>query len=240
MGKLNNPNLSRYVDLPEELGRNLYNNHWNTATPGGSYVCVHAFIGYDKNKIVRIAEILPLDICCWGVGSGSKGSYNFNPAYIQFEICEDDLKSKKYYDEAFNLASEYCAYLCKSFNIPTENIISHKEAHIRGYGSNHVDPEHWMNKFGETMNDFRNKVKNIILTDNSDASKDTVFKDGDLIELMDDATYYDGKPIPIWVKKQKWYIHGTPLGDRVVINKNESGTNSICSPVSAKHIRKAR
>ena len=37
----NNPNLRRYVG-PDDglLGRNTGGNHWNTATPGGSQVCV--------------------------------------------------------------------------------------------------------------------------------------------------------------------------------------------------------
>ena len=70
----NNPNLKRYVDAVEEVGANRYGNHWNTATPGGRKVCVHAFIGYDKSGQIRVAEILPLNICCWGVGKGKKGS----------------------------------------------------------------------------------------------------------------------------------------------------------------------
>ena len=82
----NNPNLKRYVDCPDKVGRNTYGNHWNVPKPDGVKKCVHAFIGYDNNNIVSVAEILPLDICCWGVGKGKKGSYNTNPAYIQFEI----------------------------------------------------------------------------------------------------------------------------------------------------------
>jgi N-acetylmuramoyl-L-alanine amidase len=39
----NNPNLRRYVG-PDDglLGKNQYNNHWNTAKPDGRQVCVHA------------------------------------------------------------------------------------------------------------------------------------------------------------------------------------------------------
>ena len=151
----NNPNLKRYVDAVDEVGINQYGNHWNTATPGGRKVCVHAFIGYDKNKQVRVAEILPLDICCWGVGSGKKGSYNYNPAYIQFEICEDGRKDKTYYKKAFSVAAEYCAELCRAYNISIDKIVGHCEAYRLGYGSNHGDPEHWMKNFGETMDDFR-------------------------------------------------------------------------------------
>lgn len=83
----NNPNLKRYVDAPAEVGVNQYGNHWNNpASVMGRSVCVHSFIGYALNKEVKVANILPYDICCWGVGSGSKGSYNYNPAYIQFEM----------------------------------------------------------------------------------------------------------------------------------------------------------
>lgn len=45
------------------------------------------------------------------------------------------------------------------FNIPVDNIVSHKEAHALGYGSNHGDPDNWWGNFGRTMNDFRAEVK---------------------------------------------------------------------------------
>lgn len=154
----NNPSLKRYVDCAEELGINKYGNHWNTERPGGRSVCVHAFIGYDKNNKVRVAEILPLDICCWGVGSGKKGSYNYNPPHIQFEICEDGLQNQVYYRQAFDVAAEYCAHLCKQYRLSVGTIVGHCEAYKKGYGSNHSDPEHWMKRFGETMSDFRNLV----------------------------------------------------------------------------------
>lgn len=156
----NNPNLKRYVDAPAEVGVNQYGNHWNNpASVMGRAVCVHSFIGYALNKEVKVANILPYDFCCWGVGSGSKGSYNYNPAYIQFEMCEDDCKNKEYFEAVYNVAVEYSVYLCKMFNIPVDNIVSHKEAHALGYGSNHGDPDNWWGNFGRTMNDFRAAVK---------------------------------------------------------------------------------
>ena len=154
----NNPNLKRYVDAPDEVGVNTYGNHWNNPKPSGKKVCVHAFVGYDKDKTVRIAEILPLDICAWGVGNGSLGSYNFDPAYIQIEVCEDALKNREYYESAFSLTAKYCASLCRRFSIDTENIVGHNEAYARGYATNHGDPEHWMKNFGENMDDFRGRV----------------------------------------------------------------------------------
>ncbi len=154
----NNPNLKRYVDAPDEVGVNRFRNHWNVARPGGVKKCVHAFIGYDKNGQVRVAEILPLDICGWGVGKGKKGSYNSNPAYIQFEICESNLDDSTYYQQVFQVAAEYCAELCQTFGISVSNIVGHCEAYRQGYGSNHADPEHWMKKHKESMSDFRARV----------------------------------------------------------------------------------
>lgn len=243
----NNPYLKRYVDCPEELGSNRYGNHWNTEKPGGRRVCVHAFIGYDKDKNIRVAEILPLDICCWGVGSGSKGSYNYNPPYIQFEICEDGLTDETYYRKAFAEAAEYCAYLCKKYELDVEKIVGHAEAHKLGYGNNHGDPDHWMKRFGETMADFRNQVCVLLKsaqTDKAGASQTVPEEstekpsicEGDLVCLADDAVYYHGKSIPEWVKKQKWYVKKDPVGDRVIIDKNETDTNSICSPVHRKYL----
>lgn len=241
---VNNPNLNRYVDCQEEVGVNKYNNHWNTATPEGRRVCVHAFIGYDKDKNVRVAEILPLNICCWGVGNGTNGSYNYSPAYIQFEICEDDLQNEVYYRKAFAVATEYVAHLCKEYGLSADMVISHKEAHKKGYGSNHCDPEHWMKNYGETMDDFRNAVSKILKTkdDKIENISETVtvegrlFKNGDLVSIKEGATYYNGTIIPLWVQKQQWYVKGNSNTDRIIVDKNEKGTNAICSPIHKKYL----
>jgi hypothetical protein len=230
----NNPHLKRYVDCPQELGENPYGNHWNTPMPDGQKVCVHAFIGYDKNQAVRIAEILPLDVCCWGVGEGSNGSYNDDPPHIQFEICEDGLVNETYYQAAFGTAAEYCAYLCRKFGLTVGQIVSHKEAHERGFGSNHGDPEHWMKNFGEDMNDFRRRVAELLGGVNEEMENQ--INVGDLVAIADDAVYYDGGEIPPWVKSQRWYVANITNGDRAVIDKNESGTNSIRSPINTKYL----
>ena len=152
----NNPNLKRYVNAPDICGENPYKNYFDRAD---SDVCPHAVIGRDKNGAVRAAKLLPWDVCCWGCGSGAKGSYNYNPAYIQIEIAEDALNDRAYFEEAFGLAADLCKRLMKNYpSIRAENIISHKEACGRGYASNHGDPEHWLSKFGKNMNWFRTQV----------------------------------------------------------------------------------
>ena len=152
----NNPNLKRYVNAPEICGDNPYKNYFDRSD---SDVCPHAVIGLDKSGEVRAAKLLPWNICCWGCGSGSKGSYNYSPAYIQIEIAEDGLADRAYFEEAFGLAVQLCQRLMRNYpTIKTENIISHKEACARGYASNHGDPEHWLARFGKNMDWFRAMV----------------------------------------------------------------------------------
>lgn len=160
----NNPYLKRYVDAPDEVGVNTNGNHWNRpSSESGREVCVHAFIGYDKNNKVRVAQILPYNYACWGVGGGRNGSFNYNPVgHIQFEMCEDGLTNKTYCKQVYDVAVEYSAYLCETFNLNPLGknvIVSHKEAHALGYGSNHGDPDNWWSKHGYTMDGFRKAVK---------------------------------------------------------------------------------
>jgi len=152
----NNPELRRYVNAPDICGENIYRNYYDRPDWDA---CPHAVIGKDKRGEVRAAKLLPYDICCWNAGRGAKGSYNYDPAYIQFEICEDALDDPDYFKAAFTLAARLCARLMKNYGIPLENVISHKEAHARGYACNHGDPENWLSKFGRDMDWFRELVK---------------------------------------------------------------------------------
>jgi len=151
-----NRELRRYVDAEGHLGRNQYNNHWNKETATKS---VHAFIGYDKDDNVTVAETLPHDVACWGCGAGSKGSYNYDPhAYLQMEICQGSNDDADYYWKAITVAEEYCAHLCKLYGWSAARITSHAEAHKAGYASNHGDPGNWMKHFGDSMDRFRARV----------------------------------------------------------------------------------
>lgn len=64
-------------------------------------------------------------------------------------------------------------------------------------------------------------------------------KPGDLVSISEEARYYTGAKIPEWVKKQRWYVKEI-VGDRAVINANESSTNEIMSPVHIKYLNVAK
>lgn len=155
----NNPYLKRYVQPDDgKLGKNKYGNDWNQ--PNLS-VSVHAFIGKLDNGKIATYQTLPWDIKCWGCGSGKKGSYNNN--YIQFEICEDDLKSKSYFDKVYQEAVELCVELIELYpTIKVDNIVCHKEAYTLGYASNHADVTHWFPRHGKSMASFRRDVQTLL------------------------------------------------------------------------------
>lgn len=103
----------------------------------------------------------------------------------------------------------------------------------------------WFPKHGKSMDSFRAEVKELLDADKPVTPPKPVeplkpetpsaIKKGDTVKLSGIATYYDGKTIPAWVKGQNWIVREVK-GDRAVIDKNESGTNSICSPVNVKFL----
>ncbi len=170
----NNKTLKRYVQplksdpnysaIIADIGTNRYGNDWNhSAAEMGRSVCVHAFIGVNDKGEVETYQTLPFDICCWGVGSGKNGSYNYNPtARVQFEMCEDGLTDSVYFNAVMKEAQEFCAYLCKLYGFGVDKISSHHESYLAGYGGNHGDPHNWLKPFGKNMDWFRAEVQKLL------------------------------------------------------------------------------
>ena len=215
----NNPYLSRYIG-PDDgvLGRNQYNNHWNQFRPSGRQVCVHAFIGKDKNGVVRIYQTLPWDYVGWHSGRGSKGSAN-NMGYIGYEICEDALNDKAYFDECMALADQLDAYLLDLYGLkvsPT-TLIDHAEGWRMGIASNHGDIGHWLRRYGMTMNDVRARVKKLMeikegwVKNNTGwwyQNKDGTYPKSAWKKVKGKWYYFDNKGYMVtgWRKvKGKWY-----------------------------------
>lgn len=156
----NNPWLKRYVQPDDgRLGTNTAGNHFNQWHPGGKQVCVHAFIGKLQDGTIATYQTLPWDMRGWHSGVGKRGSAN-DLGYIGFEICEDDLKDRDYFNKVYKEAVELTAYLCKMYHFnPDSQVICHSEGHVKGIASNHADVMHWFPKHGKTMDIFRRDVK---------------------------------------------------------------------------------
>jgi len=114
---------------------------------------------------------MPWNYRPWGCGTGSSGSCN--DGWIQFEICEDGLNDKTYFDAVYKEACELTAYLCKQYNLNPKGtvnfnnkkipvILCHQDSHRLGLGSNHADVYHWFGKFGKTMDNVRNDVATLL------------------------------------------------------------------------------
>ena len=171
----NNPNLKRYVQpssndtnyskLINLLGKNTSGTDWNHIKVQAG---LNAWIGKLADGTVTTVQTMPWNYRPWGCGSGSKGSCN--NGWIQFEICEDGLNDKVYFDKVYKEACELTAYLCKMYNLDPMGeamcgnvsapvILCHADSHRLGLGSNHGDVLHWFSKYGKTMVDVRKDVK---------------------------------------------------------------------------------
>ena len=150
----NNPWLKRYVG-PDDglLGKNQYNNHWNTHHPGGREVCVHGFIGKLADGTIATYQTLPWDHRGWHAGGSA------NNTHIGFEICEDGLTDATYFAKVYKEAVELCVYLCKQYGLTEQDIICHSEGYRKGVASNHGDVMHWFPKHGKSMDTFRKDVQ---------------------------------------------------------------------------------
>ena len=179
----NNPNLRRYIQpsdvkpsadtyTKEEwlkiLGKNTNGNDWNHIKREAGLNC---WIGKLADGTVTTIQTMPWDYKPWGCGSGSKGSCN--DGWMQFEICEDSLTDKKYFEAAYKEACEITAYYCKLYDInplgtvthkgvTVPTILCHQDSYKLKLGSNHSDVYNWFNKYGKTMDDARKDVAKLL------------------------------------------------------------------------------
>lgn len=153
----NNPYIKRYVQPDiDGIGVNKYKSDWNKS---GVKKCVHAFIGKMGDGSVATVQTLPWNYRGWHAGTGKNGSAN--NSHISFEICEDNLTDKTYFNEVYREAVGLTSYLCKMYKLdPMEDgvVICHSEGCAMGVASNHADVMHWFPKHGKTMDDFRSDV----------------------------------------------------------------------------------
>lgn len=173
----NNPTLKRYVQplskdvegaydpdratLLKLLGTNQYTNDWNHTD---REACVHAFIGKLEDGSVATVQTLPWNMKGWHAGTGTSGK-SANSTHIAYEICEDDLTSKSYFEKTKNEAVELTAMLCKLYNLdPLADgaIICHQDGYKRGIACNHGDIYGWWPKYKYTMDDFRAEVNALV------------------------------------------------------------------------------
>lgn len=193
----NNATLRRYVQpdsnaadraqMLELIGVNKNGNDWNREGQWvkGEWVPlqagVHAFIGKLANGDVTTVQAGDWDKKAWGCASGPKGSCN--NGWIQFEICEDNLKGPVYFEKVYREAVELTAYLCRLYNLDPQGtvtyngikvpvILCHQDSYQLGLGSNHGDVLHWLPKYGKSMQTVRDDVSALLAGTNISNEED--------------------------------------------------------------------
>lgn len=257
-------NDSNKAKLLQLIGKNQYGNDFNHITRQAGLNC---WIGKLADGSVSTIQTMPWNYRPWGCGSGKNGSCNGKtggPFWIQFEICDDSwnvsknkyvLNSEAYFKAAYQEACEITAYLCKKYNIDPNGtvnyngikvptILCHYDSYKLGVGSGHYDIYGWFNLVGKTMEDARKDVSALLQgqtiasnQNTSTVSNNNDFSAGDLVSIIENATYYNGGQIGSWVLSKNWYIESIS-GDRAVINKSEDGLYAIKSPVNTKYLKK--
>ena len=206
----NNPTLKRYIQPSDKkpvadtysktkwleiLGKNKYNNDMNHIN---RKMGMNAWIGKLEDGTVTSVQSMPWNYRPWGCASGKNGSCN--SGWIQFEICEDDLKSKDYFNKVYKEACELTAYLCKMYNLDPKGtqkvgnvkvpvIICHQDSYQLGLGNNHSDVYHWFKKYGKDMNTVRNDVAKLLEADKKPATNNTIVETKPAAQPKAEAKY---------------------------------------------------
>lgn len=135
---------------------------------------VHAVIPAEGDAL----QLMPWNYRGWHVSSGASGSANnthigvemTEPSCISYDAengyklrINDRAAALNFVEKTYAQAVELFAWLCKEngWNPLADGVIlSHKECHARGIGSNHGDPEHLWDALGTdyTMDTFRAAV----------------------------------------------------------------------------------
>ena len=193
-GDFDNPNNFTPGDISGTTKNIVFKGH-GSLTP--TYLILHTIAGPSESASAIINVLQDKNLGIHGIISNSgviqtaewntkqwHAGGNANSVAIGLEMLEcenikwnqttwipswsDDTRVKNYHDAVYNNAVNVYAALANMFNIPTENILSHKEAHSKLGATNHGDPESLWNEFNKkwkdgkwTMSGFRENVDKV-------------------------------------------------------------------------------
>ncbi len=165
---------------------------------------------------------------------------------VTIECASDTTEPYAFKDVVYNRLVELCADICKR-NGKTKLLWLGDKAMTMNYSpksdemvltvhrwfANKSCPGNWMYaRMGELAEKVTSALGGSTDTDTPSEADEpaAAIKAGDLVTITG-STYYNGKTIPGWVKKLRWYVVEVS-GDRAVINKDESGKYAIMSAVN--------
>ena len=167
----------------------------------------------------EIIQGLPLNRNSWNAGDGGNGKGNRKG--ISIEICYSKSGGAKF-ETAQKNAAELTAKLLKDYGWGIDKVKKHQDFNGKHCPHRTLDDYGW---------DYFLKLVEGYMTPKTTAK----IKKGSLVSIKSGAKYYNGKTVPSWVQKQKWYV-ASVSGDKAIIDKSENGTNSINSPINIKYL----
>lgn len=173
--------------------------------------------------------------------------------YLEFIKADGYATISNYVDRNMRVVQAY--NLTRFDNFP--NIIAPKKTDeeiakevLRGIWGNGNERKQRLAQAGydyDTIQNLVQKLKNPTPVKKEDTKANTIYepiakqktddslKEGDIIKLDQNATYYNGKKIPIWVKKTTLYYRGTNI-QGIKFSTKKSG--SITGVVDKKYVSK--
>ena len=184
-------------------------------------------MGLTQAGEVAAYQILPWEYRAWHCGGDA------NNTHLSFEICEDNLRDRAYWEKTYRLARELTAELCRKFGLDPLApgvLVDHAEGAALGIASNHADVDHWWSRYGVTMDDFRADVARLL--EQEDAAQEeeeepsmtreeiTQLVKQDLEEERDARIFRNLADVPDWAAAtaQKLVERGALQGDGKALN----------------------
>ena len=173
----------------------------------------------------EVVQGIPENRNSWNAGDGGKGKGNREG--ISIEICYSKSGGDKFIKAEQN-AVELIVDILKRYGWGIDKVTKHQD--YNGKYCPHRTLDMGWARFIKMIEDKLNPP----------AQKTTsTIKKGALVSIKKGAKYYNGKSVPNWVQKQKWYV-ALVSGDRAVIDKSEDGKNSINSPINVSYLTVAK
>lgn len=157
-----------------------------------------------------------------------------NESSLGIEIIMDGSGSERD-QKAEDRGALLAAILLNRHGLSVDRLVAHQRWYAKKYCPRYILP-HWES--------FRQRVAAYMRAyggapAETDIPEETAVFAGDLVHLKENAVYISGAAIPAWVREKNWYVKSVS-GARAVIDRDEQGTHSICSPVDKKYLSVVR
>jgi hypothetical protein len=160
---------------------------------------------------------------------------------ITIEVASETKHPYAVTDKAYAALIELIADICKRNNIKKllwkgdkslKGKVDQQNMTVHRWFANKACPGDYLyNKHGEIAAEVNKRLG--VVEEKKETETASIVKKGDVVSIVDGATYYSGKSIPSWVKAKQWIV-ASVSGDRAVLGKSTDGKNNIQSAINTK------